>query len=185
MTAGFHPEFLPSFYARFPMPMIADWAMDQALAAGYFRNGAEYCSIHARYIGHRLASCVNLRLPIAGFAFKKRHRKLLKNNSLRFRIEVRPFVHNEEKEALWQRYKTTVHEWGQVSQLEYHLLRGNPASGYRMHDLCVYDQGKLVAFSVFDQGISSLASLEAAYDPDYASYSLGFYTMLLEIQYCI
>ncbi|MCC6727447.1 MAG: GNAT family N-acetyltransferase [Saprospiraceae bacterium] len=184
MTTGLHPEFIPSFYARFPMPMITDWAMDKALENGFFRNGADFCSIHARYLGNKWASCVMLRLPIQDFEFKKRHRKLLKHNSQRFKVEVGPFVHNEEKEALWQRYKTTVHQWGNVSQLEFHLLRGKPATSYRMHELCVYDQGKLVAFSVFDVGEKTLASLEAAYDPDYASYSLGFYTMLLEIQYC-
>jgi arginyl-tRNA--protein-N-Asp/Glu arginylyltransferase len=158
--------------------------MDEALAAGYFRNGAEFCSMYARYLGTRWAACLPLRLPIGGFHFKKRHRKLLKNNSLRFKMDVKPFEHNEEKEALWQRYKTNVHQWGNVSQLEFHLLRGKPATNYRMYDLCVYDQGKLVAFSIFDLGKKSLASLEAAYDPDYANYSLGFYTMLLEIQYC-
>lgn len=166
------------------MGAITDWAMDKALAVGYFRNGSEFCSIYARYLGNRWAACLPLRLPTQGFQFKKRHRKLLKNNNQRFSVEVRPFEHNEEKEALWQRYKTTVHQWGMVSQLEFHLLRGKPANNYRMHDLCVYDQGKLVAFSVFDLGMKSLASLEAAYDPDYANYSLGYYTMLLEIQYC-
>lgn len=185
MTTGLYPEFIPTFYARFPMGPIADWMMDEALANGYFRNGSEFCSIYARYLGNRWASCLPLRLAIHGFQFKKRHRKLLKNNSERFRFEVKPFEHNEEKEALWQRYKTNVHQWGNVSQLEFHLLRGKPATNYRMHDLCVFDQGKLVAFSIFDLGKKSLASLEAAYDPDYANYSLGFYTMLLEIQFCM
>ncbi len=177
-------NFLPAFYARFHVDKLSPQEMDEALAAGYFRNGLEFCSISARHINLQWVSSVMLRLPIEGYLFKKKHRKILKSNDLRFTHEVKPFVLTAEKEALWQRFKTNVHKWGLVAQLERHLLRGNPADNYRMFDLCVYDQGKLVAFTAFDLGANSIASLEAAYDPDYASYSLGFYTMLLEIQYC-
>jgi leucyl-tRNA---protein transferase len=177
-------NFLSAFYARFHVDKLSPQEMDEALAAGYFRNGIEFCSISARHVNSKWASSVMLRLPIEGYLFKKRHRKILKTNNLRFTHQVGPFVYTPEKEALWQRFKTTVHKWGIVAQLENHLLRGNPATNYRMYDLCVYDQGKLVAFTAFDLGANSLASLEAAYDPEYADFSLGFYTMLLEIQYC-
>lgn len=184
MTNGQRLDFTPTFYARFPLDEISPKEMDVALANGYFRNGIEYCSISARFMNNNWVSSVMLRLPIPDYQFKKRHRKLLKTNSLRFTTAIRPFVYTEEKETLWKQFKKTVHQWESVAQLDFHLLRGKLAMNFQMHEICVYDGDRLVAFSIFDLGSNSLASLEAAYDPEYASFSLGFYTMLLEIQFC-
>ena len=38
-------------------------------------------------------------------------------------------------------------------------------------------------FSIFDKGSSALESIKGVWDPDYSSYSLGLYRMLLEEQY--
>ena len=49
----------------------------------------------------------------------------------------------------------------------------------------VRHEGKLVAFSVFDKGEQSIESIKGIYDPEFSSYSLGIYTMLLEIRSAI
>ena len=45
--------------------------------------------------------------------------------------------------------------------------------------------GQLIAYSYFDLGSNSAASIIGIYDPKLATFSLGYYTMLLEMQYCI
>lgn len=41
----------------------------------------------------------------------------------------------------------------------------------------------MIAYSFFDIGEKSLASIKGVYDPAYSKYSLGLYTMLKEIEY--
>ncbi|MCU0348318.1 MAG: hypothetical protein MUC59_15365 [Saprospiraceae bacterium] len=176
--------FIPAFYARIAVESLTPLEMDLALEAGYYRSGREICTNLVRVFQGKWVSAVMLRLPITTYSIKKRHRKLLKTNQLRFRHEFKPFNFTTEKAELWQRFKSVVHGWGTIIPLDEHLLKDAAATDFNMWELNIFEDEKLVAFSVFDHGATALASLEAAYDPNYASHSLGFYTMLLEINYC-
>lgn len=50
--------------------------------------------------------------------------------------------------------------------------------------LDVYDGEKLIATSLIDHTPKSMSSIYAMFHPDYGAYSLGVYTMLLEIYSC-
>jgi arginyl-tRNA--protein-N-Asp/Glu arginylyltransferase len=50
-------------------------------------------------------------------------------------------------------------------------------------EINIYDDGKLIGYSFFDVGITSMASIIGIFDQQYAAYSLGIYTMLLEMEY--
>ena len=54
---------------------------------------------------------------------------------------------------------------------------------FNSQEICIYHEEKLVACSFFDLGKKSLTSIVGIYHPDYQKDSLGFYTMLLEIEY--
>ena len=126
-----------------------------------------------------------LRIALHHFTWKKRLRKILRKNSSRFEVKIRPFVPRSEVEDLWQSFKTKVHHWKEVPNLANHLYNGLETSSFHTHEVAVYDQGELVAFSLFDRGHRSIASLEAAYDQRYKKYSLGLFTMLAELEYCM
>ncbi|MCB9293514.1 MAG: GNAT family N-acetyltransferase [Lewinellaceae bacterium] len=49
----------------------------------------------------------------------------------------------------------------------------------------IYDGANLAAFSFFDVGRQSMYSKQGIYDPAYQKYSLGFFTMLVEIGYAL
>ena len=49
----------------------------------------------------------------------------------------------------------------------------------------VYHEDKLIACSIIDLGQETLASIFGMYDPEYRSYSLGLYTMMLEVEICL
>ena len=53
------------------------------------------------------------------------------------------------------------------------------------YEVAVYDGSKLIGLSYFDFGQKSVASLLSVYDvtDEYKKYSLGVYTMLLEVVY--
>ena len=59
------------------------------------------------------------------------------------------------------------------------------SSVFNTYEVEVYDGDRLVAMSYFDIGERSMASLIGIYHPDYAKYSLGKYTMLLELQHAL
>lgn len=179
-------EFPPLFHARYPVERLGPRQIDEMLANGWFRNGLEVYISSVRFMGAAgWNSSLMLRVPLGDFSWKKRLAKLLRRNGERFRFEIRPFSQTPDKEALWQNFKRKIHRWQFIPPLHAHLLRGQPAENFNTWELCVYLEKRLVAFSVFDQGIQSIASLEAAYDPAFSKYSLGIYTMLLEIDFGI
>ncbi|MBI1223788.1 MAG: hypothetical protein GC192_01010 [Bacteroidetes bacterium] len=176
--------FHPAYYARTTVGGVTLGQMDALLANGYYRNGVDICAASVRSMGNIWVSAVMLRVRLSDFVWKKRLRKLLRTNSGKFDFEFRPFQPTTEMETLWQQYKDKVHGWHSVPSLAQHILRGKTADDFNTWQLCVFSQGKLVAFSVFDRGLHSIASLEAAYDTEFSKYSLGVYTMLLEITWC-
>jgi arginine-tRNA-protein transferase len=63
------------------------------------------------------------------------------------------------------------------------LLEFSEDSIYDTWEIAVYDHQKLIACSFFDRGFNSIASIFAMYHPDYEKYSLGYFTLLAEIDY--
>ena len=60
------------------------------------------------------------------------------------------------------------------------------SSVFHTYEIEIRDEdGKLVALSYFDKGQHSIASLIGIYDPAYSKYSLGTFTMLLEVEYAM
>ncbi len=185
MTDDQPTDFKPAFYARTLMQALSLQQMDKLLANGYYRNGLDACASSVRFMGRSWVSAVMLRVRLTDFVWKKRLRKLLRNNGEVFSFKFQPFSPTAEKEAIWQQFKSGVHGWQTIPTLEAHLLRGQPASSFNTWELLVYDGAKLAAFSIFDRGEESICSLEAAYDTAYRKYSPGLYTMLLEIEFCL
>lgn len=158
--------------------------LDAYLARGWYRMGQTIFSTHFLCFGEQFYSAVWIRLNTKGYTFRKSLRKLIKRNQGLFRTEFRKAFLNEEKEALFQRYRASFP--GMLAPtLKDSLLDGEDYNIYNTYEVAIYDGDKLVAFSFFDIGRESIASIMGVYEPDYHKYSLGFYTMLMEIQFCI
>ena len=166
-----------------------DWPIPPARLDDYLTNGwrpsgqAVYSSDYLRTDDDQLHGVLQVRLPLAGFAFKKRHRKLLRRNNARFRVHIGPAgAPDDELRALNQRYMV-LHPEKTRDDLEIHVQN---ALGLRVLDtyvVRVYDGDRLAAFSYCDLGVTRMYSKAGIYDPDYARDSLGIYTMLLEIDF--
>lgn len=144
--------------------------------------GLSVFTCHFLFFEESLYSPIWLRLPLEGYQFRGSARKNLQQNRLRFRTVVKHGLMDEEKEELYQRYKLSFK--GMLSAtLRDSLLDGQYHNIFDTFEVCVYDDRKLVAFSFFDLGDTSLASIKGVYDPEYAAHSLGIYTMLEEIQF--
>ena len=157
--------------------------LDVYLSNGWYRMGQSIFTTHFLYFDQDVYSAIWVRLPITDFQFKKRARKLLRKNLERFRVVIRQGYISPEKERLFQKYKASFD--GRLSpNLKDYLLDGEDYNIYNTYEVAVYDEDYLVAFSFFDIGAESVASITGVYDPEYEANSLGYFTMLAEIRFC-
>lgn len=175
----------PVFYARYPVSGLTPDELDAVLERGWSRSNSSLCSTLAHPVEGVWRASLMLRLPLHGFVFKKRLRKIMRRNERMFRTVIRPFEHTGEKEEIWQGYKEKIHHWKLVPYLPDHLFKTREPADFQSWEVEVYEGTKLVAFSVFDLGRKSLASIEAAYDPVFSKFSLGIFTMLVEIDFAL
>ena len=154
------------------------------LANGWFRNQQYVQTTLGRFVENTWKSCLMLRIPLKGFVWKKRLRKLYRQNTRIFEVNIQPYIPRQETENLWQNFKSNVHKWQKIPSLSDHILKGNYSSAFNTFEVSIYNGSDLVAFSLFDMGYKSIASLEAAYDISYRNNSLGVFTMLVEIAFC-
>ena len=166
-----HPEVLP--------PSL----LDAYLERGWYRMGQSIFTTHFLSFHDSILSAIWTRLDLHGYSFRKRQRKLLRRNAAQFTCIVRPAIIDESREALFQRYR--AHFPADLAPcLEEYLLEGHSSSIFDTREVSIYAGNRLVGLSYFDIGVESAESIIGIYDPDYQSFSLGYYSMLLEIEYC-
>lgn len=167
-----------------PKNPIAPEQLDAYLSTGWRPAGQGiYTAEFLRTDDGEIYGCIQLRLPLSGFTFKKRHRKLLRRNAKRFRFTVEPATTPDpELEELNLRY-LALHPEKTRDTLDHHVIGEYGIKALDTHLIRVYEGEKLVAFSYFDLGHETAYTKAGIYDPDYAGHSLGIYTMLLEIQW--
>ncbi|MCB9298827.1 MAG: GNAT family N-acetyltransferase [Lewinellaceae bacterium] len=158
--------------------------LDAYLAKGWYRMGQTIFTTHFLCFGRAFYSAVWIRLPLQGYEFRKSLRKAFRRNRQRFRAKARPASLNPEKEQLYRRYKASF-PGILAPSLKDSLLDGEDLNIYNTYEVAVYDGSELVALSFFDLGKNSAASIMGIYDPDYNRHSLGFFTMLMEIDFCM
>jgi len=156
--------------------------LDDYLGNAWFRMGQSIFTRHFLFFDSTVYTALWIRLDLQDYTFKKRLRKILNRNRKAFQVVIRPAVLNKEKNQLYAKYKRNFN--GQISDtLKEYLLDDTDESIFDTYECCVYEAEKLVAFSFFDVGEKSMASIMGVYDPEYSTYSLGFYTMLEEVNF--
>jgi leucyl-tRNA---protein transferase len=155
---------------------------DEFLASGWFRGYGILYKSEFLCLDQELLSAVNIRLDLEKHHWRKGQRKLLSYNDRRFRVVIGKIRITKEKQRLYDiqktRFKAFVHD-----SLE-EVVRGFSAHRFfNTHELCVYQGRRLVAVSYFDIGYKAVASILCLFNPDYAPYSPGIFTMLKEIEY--
>ena len=153
---------------------------DGLLSRGWFRgNGIVYRSevvcIDGDVFGIR-----NIRYPVGSFSMRRSHRKLFAANNKQFTVRIGTPHCDAQRENLYQeltpRFKAFVHE-----SLDGLLLSPRTCVEFDTMEIAVYDGAELIAASYIDVGDRSMASILCIYSQKYKKYSLGMYTMLLEI----
>lgn len=160
---------------------------DLYLAQGWFRSFDDMKYTEYVCMENGAFGTVQIRLPLANYQRPKRMRKLSA------RVHREGLVHtiqklsiNQAKEVLFKHHRKRFD--AQTSHTLEEYLNGStgPDPIFNTYETCVYNQkGELVANSFFDVGKDSVASILCNFDSRYHKFSLGIYTMLLEINYAI
>jgi len=155
--------------------------LDYFLSKGWFRSGQGVNTASIVNFEGKLYSPVRIRLALKDYLFNKKLRKRINKNK-QFTTVCRKTFFSKEKEDLYQQFRQKFYHQVPISLKKY-LQDDFENSVFDTYEIAVFDNEKLIAVSFFDIGLKSLASILGVYDETYANYSLGFYTMLAEIDY--
>ena len=161
-------------------------SLDRHLARGWYRMGSTIFTTHFLFFNQQPYSAVWIRYGLADFEFSKSQRKLLRRNAKLFAVRIGPRVIDAEHEALYQRYAADFD--GRLSPTIAESLEDYDGEVvFNTYEITIRERvsGRLVACSYFDLGGDSAASILGIYDPALSTFSLGYYTMLLEMEYCL
>ena len=156
--------------------------LDTYLTDGWFRMGQTIFTCFYLDIEEGIFPTIWLRKPLDNSGFKKSHRKLIRKIENQFRITIQQAEITEEKEKLYEIHKLRFNGPVAIS-LQEALLDNSPHNIYNTWEINIFDGERLIAASFFDLGETSAASIKGIFHPDYEKYSLGFYTMLKEIEF--
>ncbi len=156
--------------------------LDAYLAKGWYRMGQSIFTTHFLCFGSEFYSALWIRADLSTYALRKSLRKLHNKNKKVFTIRYGLASITPEKEALYRIYKSNFPAPLSPS-LKESLLDLEDRNIFDTYEVCVYDEDRLVACSFFDVGEESVASILGIYDAAYSKYSLGLYTMVLELIY--
>ncbi len=158
--------------------------LDKFLANGWFRSAPMLYRSQLICLEQDVFATINIRLRLREFDYKKSLRKILRRNDKQFHYKVGPARLNRERQALYDgqkhRFKGFIFD-----TLEQFFFANTDINVFDTHEVSVYDGDQLIAVGFFDMGKKSIASILGLYDQRYEKYSLGTYTMLLEIKYAL
>jgi arginine-tRNA-protein transferase len=156
--------------------------LDQYLEEAWFRMGQSIFTCAFLNFNSQFYDAIWLRLLVSGIEEDKTFLKLKKINS-GFQVVVQEACLNEEKEALYQKYRLHV-PFSPCESLQDLLYGQEETSIYHTYEICLYHGEKLIGLGFFDLGKHSAAGISACYDPDYKKYSIGKFLIYSKIEYC-
>ncbi len=162
--------------------IISKTELDQYLSKGWFRMGQTIFTTNFLNFNNHFYSAIWLRSSLDEFNEDKKLVKF-KKAIAGFTIEIRPAFLTDEKEELFDRYKTTV-TFEASSSLANLLYGKENYSIYDTYEVVIFDEEKLIACGFFDIGKESAEGISSFYDPDYKKYSLGKLLIYLKMNYC-
>lgn len=172
------------FAAKHYPDSLSPEELDLYLARGWYRMGQSIFTTHFLCFGEEFYSALWIRQDLRGYTFRKSLRKILRKNDRAFEVRIGPGLINRDKEELYQIYRQDFP--GVIApSLQDTLLDGGHRNIYHTYEVAIYDQGQLIGLSYFDLGRKSAASIIGIYHPEYRKHSLGIYTMLKEMEYCM
>lgn len=151
---------------------------ERLMARGFRRSGR----IIYRPACRGCRECRQLRVPVDRFTPTRSMRRVWRRN-LDVRVEPGELAATDEKYVLFERYLDFQHDDTMARTYEsfHEFLYDSPTT---TGEFCYYLGERLIGASIVDVCPTGLSSVYMYFDPDYASRSLGTFSVLWEIEYC-
>lgn len=131
----------------------------------------------------RCAACVPVRIPVAEFTPRRRHRRTLRRNRDLVAGTVAP-AFRDEHFALYRRYLSSRHPGGGMDDPEPAQFMDFLSSSWSDTRFVEFRlDGALLAVAVCDRFPDGLSAVYTFFDPDATARSLGVYTVLWQIEH--
>lgn len=161
-----------------PLALIDKDLYSALSQVGFRRSGSH---IYRPYC-QACTACIPVRVPVATFARKRRHKRTMAHNTTLQVTRCAP-QYTEEYFLLYERYIAVRHADGDMfpaskDQFQSFLVDGRAeASFYEFRD-----DGKLLAVAVADELNDGLSAIYTFFDPDVPARALGVYAVLYLIE---
>lgn len=147
---------------------------------GFRRSGAHLYRPHCQ----SCQACKASRVPVASFAPRRRHRRILRANQ-DLQVTVEPAGFSQDYYTLFERYVAGRHRDGEMFPASEEQFRSFLLGDWSdTQFLCSYLEDQLVAVAVTDRQPDGLSAIYTFFDPDLEARSLGAHSILTQIDYC-
>lgn len=156
-------------------------AFDHILGHGWRLLGFSMIRHNFAACRGRICSTIPLRIRLdADLNFSKSQRRLLRRNA-HLKVQKGPIEITAEKERLFHLHTSRFRDGQPLSIFSFLNPAAHevPVTG---QEYAIFDGPNLIACSFFHLGETALSATYCFFDPTYDRYSLGTYTMLLELQ---
>ncbi len=157
--------------------------LDRLLAKGWYRMGPSLFTTRTVALEDGvLRSAVWTRTDLRTFKLRPSHRKALSRLKRRYTITYGPAVIDDQHQDLYTRYLRVAPGDRRRETLHSVLFSGGETSPFKTREIALWHGDDLAAFSWVDPGDRAVMSVIGAYAPERAKDSLGFGTLLLEVE---
>ncbi len=156
--------------------------MDFLWAKGWRHFGQEFFRYSMSFDATGQKVIQPLRLNLGKFTLSKSQRRVLRRNADLEVRWVRATLHPEVC-ALFQRHKSRFH-----TNVPEHLatfLGETPGQLIACHECQVWEGARLLAASFCEASATAGSGVYGIFEPEFSARSLGIFTMLQEIQWCL
>ena len=159
---------------------VSPQELDYYLLNGWRHFGSHFFRYNLSIHQEEVCRVFPLRIALNAYTNRKSFKKIIRKNQ-RFDVVIQPLTITKEKLMLFDVHRAKFED--NSHQSLYDFLSPRPHTPIQPYEVCVYDGKKLIACSFLDIGENSTSSIYGMFDLAYSSYSLGIYTMLVEIAY--
>lgn len=158
--------------------------MDTLWENGWRHFGTHFFRYNLGIYEFDIRRVIPLRIRLGDFSLSKSQRRILRKNS-DLKTVIAPIEITTDAEVIFARHKLRFGHG--VPDSVYDFLSRSPSKEpCEAKQLSVYYAGdRLIAESYFDIGGKAISGIYAMFEPEYASRSLGIFTMLKEIEFAI
>ena len=167
---------------HFPDNSVSAKRLDKLLATGYFRTGNYLMRTRVLYFNDEILNTLHIRILLAEHQHSKSMQKILRKNNSLFTYTIQPFNITIEKENLYKEHRNRFKGNASVN-LSGFMYDNYNRNIFNTYEINIFHNNKLIGYSFYDIGITSMASIIGIFDQNYEKYSIGMYTMLLEMEY--